>query len=47
MLDELAAAARPANISLLADGPLSSSERDIYRAEKCRDALKAVHRADT
>ena len=47
MLDELAAAARPANISLLADGPLSSSERDIYRAEKCREALKAVHRIDS
>lgn len=46
-LDELVEASRPANISLLADSPLSSSERDIYRAEKCRAALSAVRRADS
>lgn len=46
-LDELVEASRPANISLLADSPLSSSERDVYRAEKCRAALSAVRRADS
>ena len=43
-LDDLIAALRPANISLLSDERLSAAERDILRAEKCREGLKALAR---
>ncbi len=39
-LDELIASVRPANISLLSDVDLSAAERDILRAEKCRNTLR-------
>ncbi len=43
-LDDLIEALRPANISLLSDERLSAAERDILRAEKCREGLKALAR---
>ena len=43
-MDELISAVRPSNLNLLVDKPLTASERDICRAEKCRAALTAVRR---
>lgn len=39
-IDDLIASVRPANIALLSDEELSSAERDILRAERCRAALR-------
>ena len=39
LLDDLIAAVRPANLSILSDG-LSEKERDVLRAQKCRETLQ-------
>ena len=44
-LDEFIAAMRPANIGLYSDEALTSAERDVYRARRCRDEMALVRRA--
>ena len=45
-LDEFIAAMRPANIGLYSDEALTSAERDVYRARRCRDEMSLVRRSE-
>ena len=43
-LDDFIAAMRPANIGLYSDESLTPSERDVYRARRCRAEMALVRR---
>ena len=45
-LDDFIAAMRPANIGLYSDEALTSAERDVYRARRCRDEMSLVRRSE-
>ena len=44
-VDDFIASVRPSNLDILLDETLEPFERDVFRAQKCRDFFGRVHRA--